>query len=220
GTVINKGVLTTVVNVDDSAVFETFVSANGKNSTAHNGSGGIINLTSLVTPTGSAQTALPFSPINFTYKIFYAMSTYDYGEVSNDAGATISLNGAGVYGMSAVQGTAINAGDIYLDGFVPVLDDAGNIISSSYWQAPQSYLYDTSAAMIVGSDDSGRGDATAINTGTITVKNAGFGMTALNGGTAINQGTINLIADEGVTGEPNQLVGMAALKQGVVINDT
>src|SRR5690606_1801568 len=31
GTVINKGVLTTVVNVDDSAVFETFVSANGKN---------------------------------------------------------------------------------------------------------------------------------------------------------------------------------------------
>ncbi|WP_431768660.1 hypothetical protein, partial [Salmonella enterica] len=35
----------------------------------------------------------------------------------------------------------------------------------------------------------GEGDATAINTGTITVNNAGFGMMALNGGTAINQGT-------------------------------
>ncbi|ELW1647411.1 autotransporter adhesin BigA [Enterobacter oligotrophicus] len=220
GTVINKGVLTTVVNVGDSTEVETFVSANGKNSTAHNGSGGIINLTSLETPVGSSDGGLPLTPITYTHQIFYAMSAYDYGEVSNDAGATISLHGAGVYGLSAVQGTALNAGDIYLDGFVPVLDDAGNIISSSYWQAPQSYLYDTSAAMIVGSDDPGRGDATAINTGTITIKNAGFGMTALNGGTAINQGTINLIADEGVTGEPNQLVAMAALKKGVVINDT
>ncbi|WP_205301698.1 hypothetical protein, partial [Salmonella enterica] len=78
------------------------------------------------------------------------------------------------------------AGDIYLDGFVPTLDDENNIISTSYWQPSSLYL--TSSGMVAGSTDAGDGDATAINTGTITVNNAGFGMMALNGGTAINQG--------------------------------
>lgn len=41
------------------------------------------------------------------------MLAEDYGEVSNDAGATIYLQGAGVYGVSASKGTALNAGDIY-----------------------------------------------------------------------------------------------------------
>lgn len=46
-------------------------------------------------------------------------------------------------------------------------------------------------------------------------------MMALNGGTAINQGVINLTADAGVEGtDPNQLVGMAALNGGTVVNDT
>ncbi|MEY5943326.1 autotransporter adhesin BigA, partial [Salmonella enterica subsp. enterica serovar Corvallis] len=43
---------------------------------------------------------------------------------------------------------------------------------------------------------------------------------ALNGGTAINQGVITLTADDGVTGQADELVGMAALNGGVVINDT
>ncbi|EEP3175518.1 autotransporter domain-containing protein [Salmonella enterica] len=64
------------------------------------------------------------------------------------------------------------------------------------------------------------GGGTAINTGNITVNNAGFGMMALNGGTAINQGVITLTADDGVTGQADELVGMAALNGGVVINDT
>ncbi|WP_201037997.1 hypothetical protein, partial [Salmonella enterica] len=99
-------------------------------------------------------------------------------------------------------------GDIYLDGFVPTLDDEGNITGTSYWHPSSLYL--TSTGMVVGSTDSGQGDATATNTGTITVNNAGFGMMALSGGTAINQGTINLTADEGVTQtDENQLVGMA-----------
>ncbi|WP_186795976.1 hypothetical protein, partial [Salmonella enterica] len=118
----------------------------------------------------------------------------------------------------ASKGIALNEGDIYLDGFVPTLDDENNTTSTRYWHPSSLYL--TSAGMLAGSTDSGYGDATATNTGTITVNNAGFGMMALNGGVAINQGTINLTADEGVTGEANQLVGMAALNGGTVVNDT
>ncbi|KSB86246.1 hypothetical protein LFZ31_19480 [Salmonella enterica subsp. enterica serovar Newport str. S09097] len=57
--------------------------------------------------------------------------------------------------------------------------------------------------MVAGSTDAD-GDATAINTGNITVNNAGFGMMALNGGTAINQGVITLTADDGVTGQADE----------------
>ena len=78
----------------------------------------------------------------------------------------------------------------------------------------------TSSGMVAGSTESGRGNATVTNTGNITVNNAGFGMMALNGGTAINQGTITLTADEGVTEtDANQLVGMAAFNGGTVVND-
>ncbi len=74
---------------------------------------------------------------------------------------------------------------IFTDGLVPTLDDENHITDKTYWAPPQ--LYVTSSAMVAGSTDGGYGDATAINTGTITVNNAGFGMMALNGGTAINQ---------------------------------
>lgn len=87
---------------------------------------------------------------------------------------------------------------ISTDGFVPTLDDENNITDKTYWAPPS--LYVTSAAMVAGTTDGGYGDATAINTGTINVNNAGFGMMALNGGTAINQGVINLTADAGVEG--------------------
>ncbi|HEC7696980.1 TPA: autotransporter adhesin BigA, partial [Salmonella enterica subsp. enterica serovar Kivu] len=190
--------------------------ANGKGSVVDNKAGSDITIISNQTPSFSGGVGI--YPIEWYTHTFYAMLASNYGDVVNDEGATIHLQGAGVYGVAASKGTALNAGNIYLDGFVPTLDDENNITDTNYWKPSQLYL--TSSGMIAGSTD-GDGDATAINTGTITVNNAGFGMMALNGGTAINQGVINLTADVGVEGtDPNQLVGMAALNGGTVVNDT
>ncbi|HAU6885537.1 TPA: autotransporter adhesin BigA [Salmonella enterica subsp. enterica serovar Ball] len=190
--------------------------ANGAGSVVHNQSGGDITIISDRQPVKNY--GISYFPLKWYSHTFYAMLASGYGDVVNDEDAAIHLQGAGVYGVSASRGTALNAGDIYLDGFIPTLDDEGNITSTSYWHPSSLYL--TSAGMVAGSTD-GDGDATATNTGTINVNNAGFGMMALNGGVAINQGTINLTADEGVTKtDDNQLVGMAALNGGTVINDT
>ncbi|HAB3815123.1 TPA_asm: autotransporter domain-containing protein [Salmonella enterica subsp. salamae] len=189
--------------------------ANKQGSVVHNSAGGNITLISDEVP--KSGDGISIYPEKWSTHTFYAMLATRNGSVVNDKDAAIRLQGAGVYGVTASKGTALNAGDIYLDGFVPTLDDAGNITDSHYWAPTNLNL--TSSAMLVGSTD-GDGDATATNTGTITVNNAGFGMMALNGGVAINQGTINLTADEGVTGEANQLVGMAALNGGTVVNDT
>ncbi|WP_080151306.1 autotransporter domain-containing protein [Salmonella enterica] len=190
--------------------------ANGEGAAVHNKAGGDITIISNQTPQGNG--GIGTYPLEWYTHTFYAMLASDYGDVVNDEGATIHLQGAGVYGVAASKGTASNAGDIYLDGFVPTLDDENNITDTNYWKPSQLYL--TSSGMVAGSTSSGNGDATAINTGNITVNNAGFGMMALNGGTAINQGVITLTADDGVTGQANELVGMAALNGGVVINDT
>ncbi|EIY5613728.1 autotransporter adhesin BigA [Salmonella enterica] len=190
--------------------------ANGAGSVVHNQSGGDITIISDRQPVKNY--GISYFPLKWYSHTFYAMLASGYGDVVNDEDAAIHLQGAGVYGVSASRGTALNAGDIYLDGFIPTLDDEGNITSTSYWHPSSLYL--TSAGMVAGSTD-GDGDATATNTGTINVNNAGFGMMALNGGVAINLGTINLTADEGVTKtDDNQLVGMAALNGGTVINDT
>ncbi|EKQ4787209.1 autotransporter adhesin BigA [Salmonella enterica] len=190
--------------------------ASGEGAAVHNKAGGDITIISNQTPQGNG--GIGTYPLEWYTHTFYAMMASDYGDVVNDEGATIHLQGAGVYGVAASKGTASNAGDIYLDGFVPTLDDENNITDTNYWKPSQLYL--TSSGMVVGSTNSGEGDATAINTGNITVNNAGFGMMALNDGTAINQGTITLTADDGVTGQANELVGMAALNGGTVINDT
>ncbi|EHN6044611.1 autotransporter adhesin BigA [Salmonella enterica] len=191
--------------------------ADDAGSVIHNQSGGDITIISDQQPV--KYKGFSFFPLKWYNHTFYAMLASGYGDVVNDKDAAIHLQGAGVYGVSAIKGAALNAGDIYLDGFVPTLDDEGDITSTSYWHPSSLYL--TSAGMVAGSTDGGDGDATATNTGTINVNNAGFGMMALNGGTAINQGTINLTADEGVTKtDDNQLVGMAALNGGTVINDT
>ncbi|ECF5918595.1 autotransporter domain-containing protein [Salmonella enterica subsp. salamae] len=189
--------------------------ANKQGSVVNNSAGGNITLISDEVP--KSGDGISIYPEKWSTHTFYAMLATRNGSVVNDKDAAIHLQGAGVYGVTASKGTALNAGDIYLDGFVPTLDDAGNITDSHYWAPTNLNL--TSSAMLAGSTD-GDGDATATNTGTITVNNAGFGMMALNGGVAINQGTINLTADEGVTGEANQLVGMAALNGGTVVNDT
>ncbi|EKE3213427.1 autotransporter adhesin BigA, partial [Salmonella enterica subsp. enterica serovar Essen] len=203
-------------NVSGSDDRTGITQANGNGSVVHNKAGGDITVISDQTPAYTA--GISVYPLKWYGHTFYAMLSSGYGTVVNDEDATIHLQGAGVYGVSASRGTAINEGDIYLDGFVPTLDGEDNITGTSYWQPSSLYL--TSSGMVAGSTDGGDGDATATNTGTITVNNAGFGMMALNGGTAINQGVITLTADEGVEGQANELVGMAALNGGVVINDT
>ncbi|HFJ2894076.1 TPA: autotransporter adhesin BigA [Salmonella enterica] len=219
--VANSGSITawTKENVNNNDTHAGIIIAKDEGSVSENKAGGSVTLVSDQTPS-SSYGGLPEYPVEWYGNTYYAMLAYNYGEVSNDAGATISLYGAGVYGVSASKGTALNAGDIYLDGFIPTLDDEGNITEQTTYWKPTS-LNMTSAGMVAGSTDSGDGNATATNTGTITVNNAGFGMMALNGGTAINQGVITLTADEGVTQtDENQLVGMAALNGGTVINDT
>ncbi|TKU43082.1 autotransporter domain-containing protein [Citrobacter sp. wls714] len=168
--------------------------ANGEGSAVHNKADGDITIISDQTPQGSGGDGA--YPLKWYTHTFYAMLATDYGDVVNDKDATIHLQGAGVYGVTASRGTASNAGDIYLDGLVPTLDDENNITSTSYWQPSSLYL--TSSGMVAGSTDAD-GDATAINTGTITVNNAGFGMMALNGGVVINDttGVINIDADYG-----------------------
>ena len=203
-------------NVSGSDDRTGITQANGNGSVVQNKAGGDITVISDQTPAYIG--GISVYPLKWYTHTFYAMLSSGYGSVINDKGATIHLQGAGVYGVSASRGTAINEGDIYLDGFIPTLDDENNITGTSYWQPSSLYL--TSSGMVAGSTDGGDGDATATNTGTITVNNAGFGMMALNGGTAINQGVITLTTDEGVTGQANELVGMAALNGGIVINDT
>ncbi|EDQ6131098.1 autotransporter domain-containing protein [Salmonella enterica subsp. enterica] len=214
--VSNSGdILVYATNSNSSENRATITRASGEGSAVHNKADGDITIISDQTPQGSGGDGA--YPLKWYTHTFYAMLAADYGDVVNDEEATIHLQGAGVYGVAASRGTASNAGDIYLDGFVPTLDDENNITDTNYWKPSQLYL--TSSGMVAGSTDAD-GDATAINTGTITVNNAGFGMMALNGGTAINQGVITLTADAGVTGQANELVGMAALSGGTVINDT
>ncbi|POP43282.1 autotransporter adhesin BigA [Superficieibacter electus] len=212
----NSGSITSVTNNDNFGRTSAMV-ASGKGSTAENNAGGDITLVSGTAP--SYIGGIVTYPQAWYNNTAYGMLAYDYGAVKNDKDASISVYGAGLYGMGASKGTAVNAGDIYVDGFKQKLDENGNIIGESYWSTSHHEL--PSAGMIAGSDDSSSsGDATVINTGDITVHNAGYGMTAMYGGTAINQGTITLNADKGVTGVTNQLVGMAAFWGGTVVNDT
>lgn len=142
--------------------------ASGEGSAVHNKAGGDITLISDQTPQGSG--GIEVYPLKWYTHTFYAMMASDYGDVVNDEGATIHLQGAGVYGVTASRGKALNEGNIYLDGLVPTLDDENNITSTSYWQPSSLYL--TSSGMVAGSTDAD-GDATAINTGNITVNTPG-----------------------------------------------
>ncbi|KFC01970.1 BigA family surface-exposed virulence protein, partial [Trabulsiella guamensis ATCC 49490] len=218
GTVINEGTIT-ASDFNDTASTVTraaILRADDAGSRAINETGGVITISSPDKPI--ANTSNPDYPIVWHYNTAYALLASNYGIVENDAGATINLNGAGLYGVAAAKGTATNAGTINVDGFIPTLDEDGNITAKTFYSA--SYLPDMSAGVIVGSTDAGNGDATGLNTGTINVNNEGFGMLALNGGTVTNQGTINLTADEGVEkSADNQLIGMGVINGGTAIND-
>lgn len=217
GTVVNSGNILSYTMENDEGR-NVIMTADGENTVAKNSSGGTITVRSSLGPRFYA--GITIYPMEWYDNNYYGMLAYNGGEVLNEQGASILLEGAGLYGVSASSGTALNAGNITVDGFQQQLDEAGNSTGENYWNPPKLYL--TSAAMVAGSTDQGDSSgATAINTGTITVNNAGFGMTALNNGTAINQGTITLTADDGVTrSAENQLVGMAAFNGGTVINDT
>ncbi|MEI9481267.1 autotransporter adhesin BigA [Enterobacter cancerogenus] len=211
---INSGDITATSNKDYSRGVSIFV---GNGSTARNTAGGNITLVSSVAPVYRG-TGIVTYPHAWYENTAYGMLAYDNGSVFNDAGGSISVYGAGLYAMATSNGTATNAGNIYVDGFRQRLDADGNITGEAYWSPSASVL--PSAGMTAGVDSGSNNDASVINTGTITVHNAGYGMTAMYGGTAINQGTINLTADENISGQPNQLVGMAAFGDGKVINDT
>jgi putative surface-exposed virulence protein len=190
--------------------------ASGDGAQAVNMSGGTITLTSTAIPT-VASGNYEF-PMVWYFGVDYALLATKNGTVINEAGATINLHGAGNYGVSASQGTATNAGEINVDGFIPTVDENGNIISETYWAAPSVSLM--GGGILAGSTDKNIGDAKGLNTGTINVKNEGFGLLAMDGGTVVNQGTINLNADEGVTKQhENQLFGMGAVSGGIAIND-
>ncbi|EOY8346793.1 autotransporter adhesin BigA [Escherichia albertii] len=213
--VVNAGVINIRPDAESHSFFAGML-ARGDDSQAKNVSGGTINLTSITQP--SYGGGFSEYPVKWYFNTGYALLASNYGSVINEAGATINLHGAGTYGVSASKGTATNAGEINVDGFVPTVDENGNISDETYWQTNSVYLM--GGGMLAGSTDTGNGDAKAVNTGTINVKNEGFGMLAMSGGTVVNQGTINLTADEGVTKQQdNQLFAMGAVQGGLAIND-
>lgn len=174
---------------------------------------GNINITSTVSPVWSASS--PSYPIVWFGNTIYGLVSLDgnQGQIENQG--TITLNGAGLYGMGARNSaTVLNSGTINVDGFIPTLDAEGNVTSKS---APltdmRTYLRSTGMQHF--------GVGSSINTGTINVNNMGFGMLADEGGTVLNAGTINLTADSGISndGTGRQLVGIVALNNSEAIND-
>lgn len=148
-----------------------------------------------------------FYPLAWTGSTTYAMLSDNTGgsEIVNNAGATIDLDGTGLYGMGVVKGSGTNNGNINVDG-------------TGFYQSGNMAM---TTGMIVGSTNK-QGNGTVTNNGVITVSNTGIGMSALAGGTAINasKGVINLTADTGATAlGSNQLIGMAATDGGKVYND-
>ncbi|KNC92511.1 beta strand repeat-containing protein, partial [Trabulsiella odontotermitis] len=204
--------------VDGNPMQTSMIRADGSGSAAANRDGGVINIESTLAPVYSYGNGA--YPLKWYANTEYALMASNYASVQNDTGATINLNGAGLFGLGASKGTATNAGTINVDGFIPTLDGDGTITGKTFWQISESSPFAMSAGMIIGSTDADNGDATGLNTGTINVNNEGFGMLALNGGTVTNQGTINLTADEGVTASAdNQLIGMGVMNGGTAIND-
>ncbi|BCU54774.1 hypothetical protein ENKO_13680 [Enterobacter kobei] len=148
-----------------------------------------------------------------------AMSARGAGSIIvNDTGATINVRGTGDGMVASQDATAINKGSIVMDSMWVAEGD-----STSQSGVSTGRAIDYGVGMAVGSTNYGYNSAnnTAINQGTITVKNAGVGMAAVGytGNQVINQGTINLEQDE--NNDPTKpLVGMAVYNGGIAINDT
>ncbi|WP_376748389.1 BigA/YdbA N-terminal beta-barrel domain-containing protein [Yokenella regensburgei] len=217
-TVTNHGTVNSQAESTTNSWGSLYATAGG---TVINADGGTVNLTNTLTPAGSSG-GYSDLPLRGGIRVGYAMladASSTASTIVNDTGGTINLQGAGLFGMGAVKGTATNAGTINLDGFIPVLNDDGSVASTSLYNNGNIVLH--GAGMVMGSDMSSfPANANGVNTGTINVNNEGTGMFALHGGTVTNQGTINLTADEGVEGSiNNQLIGMAVAYGGTAIND-
>ncbi|WP_159566790.1 beta strand repeat-containing protein, partial [Budvicia diplopodorum] len=170
----------------------------------------------------------------FNYFLPTPYSTAYYGELAiNKALATnigtITMAGAGLYGMgSGTGGTTINSSDISVNGFIATTDNSGVINGQTAYSVSDTTAYLRGGGMVAGTTHSSflsyalGSTATNAPDGTITVKNSGFGMLAMGGGTVTNKGTITVGADQGTVsdGTKAQLIGMGAIKGGLAINDT
>lgn len=220
--VINSGtVLATGLGVTGSSDKAATLLARGEGSSALNS--GTIEVLSKASPSTAGGSA-PIYPLNAYYGLNYALLANDGASVTNVDGGVISMEGRALFGVAASKnGTAINEGEILLDGFLPVTDSEGNITSETPYILDNKAAYFRGAGLVAGSVSAGYGDnATALNSGTVSINNSGFGMLALKGGTVTNQGNINLTADAGVVSDSStsQLIGLGAMYGGKAINDT
>ncbi|CAG9171595.1 hypothetical protein LMG23992_01986 [Cupriavidus laharis] len=212
GAVDNAGTIRAQV---EGAQEGTFQMANGPGSRAVNRG----NLTLSASGTPFSQDGVNIYPLRWD-SAAYAQLAEGGAVAVNTADGVIDLHGPGLFGTSAsADGTAINQGTIQLDGFIPITDASGSLAGSIAYTTNTSRY--RGGGMVAGSTDAGFGNnAQATNTGVINIRNSGFGMLALNGGTVTNAGTINLGADSTTVsdGTPHQLVGMGALYGGIAIN--
>lgn len=212
GTVENSGRIRAQLEAASEGAFQM---ASDAGSQAINRGSLLIQSSGLITSEGGVN----IYPLRWD-SAAYAQLASGGGVAINTADGVIGLHGPGLFGTSAsANGTAINRGTIHLNGFIPDVDASGNLTGSTAYTT--SIPHYRGAGMVAGSTDAGFGDnAQATSTGVINVINSGFGMLALNGGTATNAGTINLRAD-GTTvpdGTDHQLVGLGALYGGTAIN--
>lgn len=191
---------------------------------------GAVNEGSTATNKGDLQlrsTSLPVPlghmydyPLSNTGNSGYGINGGKNADISN--AGTIELQGAALFGMGTTSGaSAINSGTISLNGFTPVVDEADNVVGETAYVTDNGGAWQRGAGMIAGSKESYGAGAIALNTGTIDVKNSGFGMLAIKGGTVTNQGNIVLSANSTTVHDSSisQLVGMGVINKGVAIND-
>ena len=143
---------------------------------------------------------------------------------SNEHGGTITARGLGASGMavSAQNDTSLprltNRGLIDID---PLHLEAGKPAPTETALARPAH--ELGFAMSVSAPLGGQraSQASVVNEGTITVRNAGVGMVAtLPGATAVNQGVINLESNASARSTSGRQYAMVALNGASVVNDS
>ena len=113
--------------------------ANGAGSMALNRTGGEINILSTSKPL--SPNGVDLFPLVWYGNTAYALLAYNGGAAENQSDATITLQGAGLFGVAASTGTASNAGTINIDGFLPVLDENGKVTNKTFVTPAGNKLY-------------------------------------------------------------------------------
>ena len=139
------------------------------------------------------------------------------GQIADTGGSafnngTIKGSGFRVQGMGAA-----NKGYVENNGLIDLAPES----SLAAWggNAPRT-AHGFGIGMYAGSDYDATGSAVNKQGGVITLHNAGAGMAASTVGAVVrNEGTINLLVDDGAAANPGMLVGMSALEGAVAIND-